>query len=192
MTSISLRIATALLMIVAVGAPLSASAQAQKVPAARIAILDNQRIMRESSAAIDIKSQIDRQRQKYQDEITKKEQELRKTDQELARQRTILSPEAFAKKRSEFESRYTQVQRDVQARKRELDQAYEFGLRQIQKAISEIIVALAKEREFNIVLPRTQVIFAEASMNITDDVLLRLNQKLPKVAIPLSQNTNNN
>ncbi len=188
MTAMLLRFATAAMLVFAVGAPMPAAAQAQKVPAAKIAILDNLRIMRESSAAIDIKSQIDRQRQRYQDEITKKEQELRSADQELARQRTILSPEAFAQKRSEFEGRYTQVQRDVQARKRELDQAYEFGLRQVQKAISEIIVALAKERDFNIVLPRKQVIFAETAMNITDDVLLRLNQKLPKVAIPLSQN----
>lgn len=188
MTAMFLRFTTTVMLLVAVGVVMPVAAQAQKVPAPKVAILDNQRIMRESSAAISIKSQIDRQRQKYQDEITKKEQELRKANQELARQRTILSPEAFAQKRNEFEGRYTQVQRDVQARKRSLDQAYEFGLRQVQKAISEIIVELAKERDFNIVLPRKQVIFAATAMNITDDVLLRLNQKLPKVTIPLAQN----
>lgn len=184
-----LRLAAAALAIAIASAALPGAARAQQpVPAPRIAILDHQRLMRESSAAIDIKTQLDKQRQKYQDEITKKEQKLREADQELSRQRAILAPEAFAQKRHEFEGRVAQVQRDVQARKRELDQAYEFGLRQVQKAVQDIILELAKERGFNLVLPRKQVIFAAQEMNITDEVLLRLNQKLPKVTIPLAKN----
>ena len=52
--------------------------------------------------------------------------ELRANDQELVRQRSVLSAEAFSLKRREFEAKVAQVQREVQDRKRELDKAFEF------------------------------------------------------------------
>ncbi|MFQ5784002.1 MAG: OmpH family outer membrane protein [Alphaproteobacteria bacterium] len=160
---------------------------AQNVPQPQIAILDQQRILRESSAAIDIKDQIERQRRIYQDAMTKREQELRSVDQELTRQRTILAPEAFAQKRREFETQVAEVQRELQTRKRELDQAYGYGVKQIQRELNGIIVELAKERGFNLVLGRRQVIFANNAMDISGEVLKRLNQRLPNVTVPLAQ-----
>ncbi len=177
---------TALLGIAALAA--SDSAIAQTIPEAKVAVLDYQRILRDSSAAIDIKAQIERQRQLYQEEITKQEQELRATDQELTRQRTVLAPEAFAQRRREFEARVAEVQRGVQTRKRDLDQAYDYGIKKVQLKLVDIISALSKERGFNLVLSQQQVVFADNALAISDDVLLRLNEILPKIAVPLAQN----
>lgn len=163
------------------------SAIAQEIPPARVAVLDYQRLLRDSSSAVDIKAQIARQRQIYQSEITKQEQELRDADQELARQRTILAPEAFAQKRREFEERVAGIQRSVQARKRDLDQAYDFGIKQVQQALVGIITELAEERGFNLILSRQQIVYADKALNISDEVLVRLNDRLPKVTVPLAQ-----
>ncbi len=160
---------------------------AQEIPSARVAVLDYQKIIRTSSSAIDIQAQIERQRQIYQDQITKQEQELREANQELARQRTILAPDAFARKRREFEDRVAEIQRSVQARKRELDQAYDFGIKQVQKALVGIITELAEELGFNLILSRQQIVYADKVLNISDDVLERLNERLPKVTVPLAQ-----
>jgi Skp family chaperone for outer membrane proteins len=102
---------------------------AEATPPARIAILEFQRILRDSAAATDIKVQVDQRRQVYQNEITRQEQELREAEQELIRQATILAPEALTQKRREFEARVAEVQKGMQTRKRELDQAYAYGMK---------------------------------------------------------------
>ncbi len=178
---------TIVALAVAATAAVPAGAAAQEHPETKVAVLDFQRILRESAASVDIRAQIERQRQIYQEEITKQEQELRTLDQELGRQRAILSSEAFAQKRREFEERVAKVQQASQTRKRELDKAYDYGLRQVQGALTEIISELAGQRGFNLVLPRQQVVFSDAALNISDDVLLRLNERLPKVAVPLAR-----
>ena len=163
-------------------------AAAQEIPAAKVAIFDLQRVLRESAATIDIRAQIDRQRQIYREAITKEEQDLRATDQELSRQRTILAPDAFATKRREFDARVARVQRELQERKRELEQARAFGIRRVRQVMFTIIDELSKERGFTLVLSRQQVIYADDSLDISDEVLVRLNQRLLTVELPLANN----
>ncbi len=161
---------------------------AQDIPPSSVAVFDFQRILRESAAAIDVRAKVERQRQFYQDEITKEERELRALEQELGRQRAILTPEAFAKKRRDFESRVAKVQRQVQSRKRELDQAYDYGLKQVREAMGNVIAEIAKERGVALVLSRQQVMYVDDALNISDEVLTRLNQRLHTVEVPLAQN----
>lgn len=165
-----------------------APAAAQTLPDARIAIIDYQFIQQKSAAMIDINSQIERRRQIYQEEISLQEQELRAEDQELVRQRSILAADAFAQKRREFEARVAAVQRVVQARKKELDGAYEYGLKQIQGAVINIIAELSEIHGFNLVLSRQQIVFADSALNISEEVLRRLNERLPRVEVSAAQN----
>ena len=183
---IRLALAFLLAATIQIGAP--ADTRAQATPPAKIAILEFQRIMLESAAATDIKVQIEQRRQIYQNEITAQEQELRAAEQELQRQATILAPDALAQKRREFEARVAEVQKGMQTRKRELDQAYAFGMKEVQRTLTTVIAELAKERGFNLVLPQAQIVFADNSLNITDEALRRLNARLPSVKVPLVQN----
>ncbi len=179
-------VACVLAAAIAIAGPVPATAQT--MPDARIAIIDYLLIRQKSAAMIDIKSQIERRRQIYQEEITLQEQELRVEDQELVLQRSILAADVFAQKRREFEARVAEVQRVVQARKKELDGAYEYGLKQIQGAVIDIIAELAEIHGFNLVLSRQQIVFADSALNISEEVLLRLNERLPRVEVPAAQN----
>ncbi len=165
-----------------------APAAAQTLPDVRIAVIDYSLIQQNSTALIDIKSQIERRRQIYEEEITLQEQALRAEDQELVRERSILAADAFAQKRREFEARVAEVQRIVQERKRELDQAYQFGQEQVQRTVIEIIAELSEVYGFNLVLGRQQIVFADSALNISEEVLLRLNERLPRVELPPAPN----
>ena len=109
-------------------------------------------------------------------------------NQELVRQRSILAANAFAQKRREFEAKVAEVQRVVQARKKDLDGAYEYGVKQIQGAVIDIIAELSAIHGFNLVLSRQQIVFADSALNISEEVLLRLNERLPRVEVPVAQN----
>ena len=188
----SARFALAAVLGAAVVAATTTFAGAQEIPTAKIALLDTQKILRNSTAAAGIRDQVKQQRAIYQDEFARQERELRAADEELTRQRTILSSEAFAQKRREFEARVAAVQRGVETRKRELDQVRGTGMKQVERALAGIITELAKERGFNLVLLRTRVqtvvLYADSALNISDEVLLRLNKRLPSVKVPLAQN----
>ena len=157
---------------------------AQTLPEAQVAIIDVLLILQKSTAMIDIKSQIERRRQIYQDEIVLKEQELRAENEELARQRSILAENVFAQKLLEFEARVAEVQRIVQTHRRELAQAHNVSVEQVLGTVNEIILELSSDYGFNVVLPRQQITFADTILDISDVVLRRLNERLPRVEMP--------
>lgn len=163
-------------------------ARAQALPESRIAVVDFQLIQKNSTAMVDIQTQVEQRRLFYQEEISRQEKELRANDQELVRQRSVLTAEAFALKRRGFEAKVAQVQREVQDRKRELDQAFEYGMNQVQLVINEIIAELSQQKNFNLVLSRQQIVFADKTLNISDDIVQILNERLPQVEVPLAQN----
>lgn len=169
---------TALLMsgVPAVGAE-------QPAPAG-VAFVNVQMILSRSTAARDLQAQVEKQRQKYQAEIAERRAELMAQDQELASQRALLSPEVFAEKRREFETRVAEVQRTVQARKKSLDQAYAGGMGQVRQAMIAVISEIARERGINLVLSRGPVLFADSSLNLSEDVLRRLDEQVPAVTLP--------
>ena len=108
----------------------TSEAMAQTMPEVRIAIVDYQLIRKNSTAMVDIRSQIEKRRLVYLDEVSSQELELRASNQKLVSQRSVLAEEAFALKRREFEAKVAQVQRLVQDSKRELYEAEKYGEKQ--------------------------------------------------------------
>ncbi|HEX5796360.1 MAG TPA: OmpH family outer membrane protein [Geminicoccaceae bacterium] len=158
--------------------------RAQKLPTTVAAVIDYQRILNEAAAARSIREQIDVRRKAYQEEIGKEEQRLHEADREFARQRSLLTPEAFAEKRRDFEREVAEVQRMVQERRRELDSASAIALKQVQDALIEVVTSIAEERGFNLVLPSSEVLFFARKIDLTEEVLTKLNDRLPDVQVP--------
>jgi Skp family chaperone for outer membrane proteins len=149
-----------------------------------VAVIDVQRLQRESAASKSIQAQIEKQHAAYQQQISKQENELRAAKQELDRQRTLVSPEAFNERVRQFEQKYANLQREVQSRKRELDKSASTALRTVEKSLTEIVQQLVEERKLTLVLVKNQVIFASPQYEVTDEVMKRLNAKLPSVKVP--------
>ncbi|WP_207478811.1 OmpH family outer membrane protein [Arenibaculum pallidiluteum] len=162
--------------------------QPEAVATPIILVVDIQAIQQESAAAKAMQKQLDAQREAYQKEIASQEERLRNADQELNKQRPLLSADAFAQKRRDFEQQVVEVQRNVQVRRRAYDQAAQEAMNQIRTAAFEIITNVAGERRANLVLPRQQVLLVEKGLDVTDIVMERLNKKLPtvKVTVPKS------
>lgn len=163
-------------------------AKAQNIEPAVIAVVELQAIMSDAAAAKSIKAQIEGKRTQYQVEISAEETRLRELEQELARQRSVLSPEAYAKRRREFEGDVAAVQRIVVDRRRELDQAYAGGVRQLQVEISNIIAEIAAERGISVVVPDSQTLFVDKNLRISREVLQRLDERLPDLTLEFGLN----
>ena len=176
-SAILLGIAAAVLSIGA-----SSFATAQDRPSS-IGIVDVQKILRDSQASRSLRPQIEKLRQNYQTSVRKRETELRKASQELQRQRAILSSQAFAKRRNDYEEMARKAQVDFQQRKRRIDNAYGAAMRVIQKSMVVAAAKIAEERNFDIVLPKSLVLLADQKLDITGEVLRRIDESLPSVKL---------
>lgn len=159
--------------------------QAQDVGSPKIGIVDVQRILSESKAATGVRPEIDRLRRAFQDQVKEQERVLRDAEQQLAQQRAILSQDAFSEKRRAFSEKASEAQRDVQERRRRLDEAFSETKNVILKNLVVVAQDVAKEKDLNIVLEKRFVFLSAKALDITDAVLTRLDKRLPAVSIEL-------
>ncbi|HEX6980040.1 MAG TPA: OmpH family outer membrane protein [Alphaproteobacteria bacterium] len=148
-------------------------------------VADVLHILREAAAVQSIRQQIEKQRAAYQADLQKQENELRNADQELARQRALLAPEVFAERRKDLERRVADAQQLVQERRRSLDQAFNNAMQRVEQAMRDVIIEIVKERNYQVVLAKTQVVVVQSQLDITGEVMQRLNRKLPTVTVSI-------
>lgn len=150
-----------------------------------VVVADVITILRDAAAVQSVRTQIEKQRSVYQAELQKQETELRNLDQELVRQRAILSPEAFAQRRKDLERRVADAQQTVQERRRALDQAFNTAMQKVNDAMVEVVYEIVAERNYQVVLTKNQVVMVQTALDITPEVMRRLNRKLPTVAVSI-------
>lgn len=162
----------------------AAPAQAGAPPSA-IAIVDVQRIMQESLAAKSVSQQLEARRSSFQTEIAAEEADLRQAEQTLSKLRETAKPEAYAEREQALRQRFLTVERHVQARRKALDQAYTDSMNAVRKSIVEIVAAVSKEKGVTLSIVKQQVIWNDSAIDITEDVLTRLNKNVPKIEVKI-------
>lgn len=151
----------------------------------RFAVIDLQKILREASATKTIRPQVEKLKKKYQDQFESYEKDLRAANQDLQRQRTIITPEAYAERLKTFKEQVTRRQREVQSVQRMLDKAGSDALGMVHRKFREITEEIARERAIELIVPRSGLLFVDPKYDISDEVLKRLNKQLPSVKVVL-------
>lgn len=164
-------------------APAFAQTPAPGAPGTVIIVVDLQRILREAAAVQALQQQVGAAREAFQTEIRQREEELRRLDQELARERPTLPPEAYAERRQALADQLADLQSDIQERRRQLDQALNEGMRQVQSELLPVLQQLTEERGADIMLAKTSIVLARPELEVTDEALARLNVRLPTVTV---------
>ena len=91
-----------------------------------------------------LRAEIDKQRQAHQTTLREQENALRTADQELARQRAVLSAEAFAAKRKELQEQANSLQQEFVSRQKEMEELFGRGIGQVRKALAEVAREIAE------------------------------------------------
>jgi Skp family chaperone for outer membrane proteins len=150
---------------------------------AKIAIVDVQLILEHSDAVQNIRKSIDLINDNLQQDITIREKELKKYEDELLQKRDHISTDAFDKEVQEFDKKVGEAQKDMKKKKTHLEQVHSEAIGRVHKVTMEIISDLAKKYHFHLVLPSSQVLFANDDLNITQEVIILLNKKLKTVDV---------
>ncbi len=151
----------------------------------KLGVVHFQMVLHESSAGKAIQQAIQASEEVFKKEMSSRREKLQQAEQELVKQQSQLSAEAFGKKREDFLHKANDFDRDVQAHRKALEQGVDEASRVIQAATVEIIGAIAHDREISMVLDRAQVIFVDGPLDLTQQVLEKLNSKLPTVQVKI-------
>jgi outer membrane protein len=119
-------------------------------------------------------------------EFEPRERGFRTAQQNLQMDRTTLSAEKFAERQRDLERQASDLQRDEEARRRQLSTAFAEGMRQVEVALNTIFKEVAAERGLNMVLRKDALMLADDRLDITEDVKQRLDKRLPNVSINLA------
>lgn len=183
-----LRFAAGMSVLAALAAPPSqaqapAPAPAQEIAPPVIVIVDVQQILRESLVGKNVQQQMTLRTDRYTKEVSDQENELRRTQDDLEKQRTVLSADAFNAKMRDFQQRYDALDQGVQATRQALQQAYNDAMTKVENTALQIIADLATERKANLVVTKAAVLFTAQGLDITQEVIRRLDAKLPDVPL---------
>jgi len=150
-----------------------------------ILVVDVPAILARAKAAQDIKQQLESRRKDYQEEIAKREEELKNAQRELEKQRTILSNDAFEQKQEKFRQDLAEVQRGVQQRKAVLERAFTKSMNELRKAVVSVVAEIAQRESANLVISNQQVVLVDTSLDVTEEVLKNLDEKVPSATITI-------
>ncbi len=156
---------------------------AQAANALNVAVVDMKKVMGEAKSAISAKGQLEAKQKEFQTQVSATEATLQKNDQELAKQRSLLSAEAFKTKLDAFRQQAASAQKDVQGKQMQLRRAFETSIMTIQEKVATIIKAIAAEKQYDLVIPANGLLFHKDTMNITAEVLARLDKELPNMRV---------
>lgn len=157
---------------------------AEEAAAARptkMAVVDVQEIMKQSKAASKLRDQLEAQKNTLQKDLSKEEDGLRDQEKELADKRGVLAADAFEQKRRDFQDKVAAFQKKVQERSRDLDQKFASGSSQIRKTMLEAVADVADKNGYNMVFSRADLLIFDKTLDVTDQVLKIVDQKLPEV-----------
>ena len=162
-------------------------ATAQAAKEAKIVVVDVQEIYRTSLAGKDLLSQIETHRAELEAEAAKYQQDARDEQTELERQQAILSPEAFEEKRRGIGQKYTSIQTDLRDKARRLQIAQSKSDRELQSALVPIYQEMLRDHGANLILDRGQIVLPGPGLDITREVIEKLDATMPTVKLQVSE-----
>jgi len=148
-----------------------------------IAILDVLTLLKESKAAKSMKDQLDKVAKEYSDVEKKKAKEIQKKEEELLRQKSTLTPEAFSDRKNAFEKTVIEFNKTRDTNRRALAKAERESMVKIESAVEKIVKEIQTAEKIDVVIKKTAVILSEDSIDITSKVIEKLNKEVSTIDV---------
>jgi outer membrane protein len=176
------------LLALAVGPALAqAPATAPAAGTARIGVIEVQRIVQESAIGKESLARVQKLQQAKQEDLQKRQKELRDLEQKIQDQGKSLSEEAMEKAQKEYQAKAVDLKRFQDDAQRELEETQRKELGDLEKRIMPVINDVAKEQGYQLVFNKfnSGLLYADdKGVDLTDAVITKFNSQIaaPKAA----------
>ena len=152
-------------------------------PNTSIGVIDINKILAEADAAIMASKQIEKIASEIEGEIKEADEAIIKEQELLIESQAIMAPEAFESKRKDYENKVNNYNTERQAKLMRIDELIAISRNDILNALKPILEEFSNEKGITILLEKGSVMLNADKMDITDDVLKKLNKDMPKLEV---------
>ena len=152
-------------------------------PNTSIGVIDINKILSDADAAIIAAKQIEEIAIDIENEIKLSDEEIIKEQNLLIESQTIMAPEAFESKRNEYEVKLQKYNNERQSKLMKIDELIAVSRNDILNAVKPILEEISNEKGITIILEKASIMLNAEKMDITNEVLKKLNKLLPTIEV---------
>ena len=152
-------------------------------PNTSIGVIDINKILADANAAVKAAEEIEEIAMDIENEIKSSDEEIIKEQNLLIESQSIMAPEAFEAKRIEYENKIQSYNSERQAKLMKIDELIAISRNDILNAIKPILEEISNEKGITIILEKTSIMLNAEKMDITNEVLKKLNKSLPNIKV---------
>lgn len=149
----------------------------------KIAVVDVKFVLERSRAAVSIQKQLSVYARALSADAKKMGENLRKEEQDLTNKRPILAPERFAELRRDLARKAQDGRRELAEKKKAIDETAEEAMNKVENVFRGIAAEIVEKRKLDLLLRKSAVIHSAGSIDVTEEVLKKLDQRLPAVQV---------
>ena len=160
---------------------------AENYPNTSIGVLDLNKVLLDAKAAKNAAEEIDKIAKNIENELINSDEAMIKEQNKLIEAQSIMAPEAFEIKRKEYEEKVQNYNIERQNKLISVDKLVESSRNEILNNLKPILEELSEKKGITVILEKGTVLLNAETMDITDEVIKRLNKDLPKIEVSLQE-----
>ena len=160
---------------------------AENYPNTSIGVLDLNRVLLDSKAAKKAAEDIDEIAKEIEKELIVSDEEMINEQNKLIEAQSIMAPEAFELKRKEYEEKVQNYNIKRQNKLISVERLVESSRNEILDKLKPILEEMSGAKGITVILEKGTVLLNAETMDITDEVIKKLNKELPKIEVSLEE-----
>jgi Skp family chaperone for outer membrane proteins len=157
------------------------------VNATEFATVKVEEIIKNSTAMEKVNKDIEKKKKEIEKDLQKEEKELAEEKSSLEKEVNVLEKDVAEKKIQKFQEKVLKFQTKVRENEQTLQQANIDAVNKILGNIKSVLSEMKNEKDskyaYDMVLPTSGVVFVEKDLDVSGEVLTRLNKKYKEVKV---------
>tara|TARA_B100000579_G_scaffold87946_1_gene69091 strand:- start:581 stop:1105 length:525 start_codon:yes stop_codon:yes gene_type:complete len=116
-------------------------------------------------------------------ELKKKEKAIQEEETKIIQQKKVISAEEYKKKVTDLRKKVESLQKERNSLLEKVSKQRSKAKTELLKNLNPIIQEYMKEKNIRIVLDKKSILLADENLNITQDIVKRLNSKLKSIKL---------
>jgi outer membrane protein len=146
----------------------------------RIGFIDIQRVIAESQAGKRAKDRFQAQVKKVEADVQKERQDLERLRGDIDKKGPLLKEEERRNMEADFQKRSVNLQRAMTDYQQDLRQKEGVMMQEILKDLEQIVNEVGKADKFTLILERSQILYSDQGIDITNKVIETYNSRAKK------------
>ena len=151
-----------------------------------VLIVNLQYVVSQSKSGVSLRKQseaLNKEVIDLRDDVSK---DLQAKGQKLEEEKTLLAPEVFQERINALQTEAESKQQELQTKVQKIQEAIQRASASIDSVMSPILTEIVNEEGAKILLDRQAILFGDPKLDISAEVVKRLNKRLPDIKVTIS------